>query len=286
MSKEVMKLVAEFDKRFTSMNGVDVPEKVSVPRDEWRALRDAIVQSLAQPSPVQDLHFFKQVLSVAIAGLYEHYKGDVLKTFSIRELQEVVDLSESLRPRRVEDIYKQMWVMLATSPAQPAVQGPVRIYDYVWPQRDEHKDDCVYACSYTPGHHLARGELLAVVHPSQLKNAYLQRDDEDTPLNVASLPAAQPAPVPRGMVLLPKRMTQAMRDVTDQEDWTWEDLLAAAEAITEDEYKEISTPPAEKSAPAAGGLFFDCGECPKITTGCENQCSKAAPDKGGAVCRL
>jgi hypothetical protein len=114
-----MKLVAEFDKRFTSMNGVDVPEKVSVPRDEWRALRDAIVQSPAQPSPVQDLHFFKQVLSVAIAGLYEHYKGDVLKTFSIRELQEVVDLSESLRPRRVEDIYKQMWVMLATPPAQP-----------------------------------------------------------------------------------------------------------------------------------------------------------------------
>ena len=76
--------------------------------------------------------------------------------------------------------------------AQPApVQEPVRIYDYVWPQRDEHKKDCVYACSYTPGHHLARGELLAVVHPSQLKNAYLQRDDEDTPLNVATPPAAQ-----------------------------------------------------------------------------------------------
>jgi hypothetical protein len=61
---------------------------------------------------------------------------------------------------------------------QPAQQEPVRIYDYVWPQRDEHKEECVYACSYTPGHHLARGELLAVVHPSQLKNAYLQRDDE------------------------------------------------------------------------------------------------------------
>ena len=88
------------------------------------------------------------------------------------------------------------WIAKQVKPAQPAVQGPVRIYDYVWPQRDEHKDDCVYACSYTPGHHLARGELLAVVHPSQLKNAYLQRDDEDTPLNVASLPAAQPAPVP------------------------------------------------------------------------------------------
>jgi hypothetical protein len=85
--------------------------------------------------------------------------------------------------------------LYTTPPAAQPVQEPVRIYDYVWPQRDEHKEDCVYACSYTPGHHLARGELLAVVHPSQLKNAYLQRDDEDTPLNVAAPPAAQPAPV-------------------------------------------------------------------------------------------
>lgn len=60
---------------------------------------------------------------------------------------------------------------------EPLADKPVRIYDYVWPQRDEHKEECVYACSYTPGQHLARGELLAVVHPSQLKNAYLQRDN-------------------------------------------------------------------------------------------------------------
>jgi hypothetical protein len=65
----------------------------------------------------------------------------------------------------LEGIYK---------PAQqePPTEEPIRIFDYVWPQRDEHKEECVYACSYTPGHHLARGELLAVVHPSQLKNAY------------------------------------------------------------------------------------------------------------------
>jgi hypothetical protein len=47
-------------------------------------------------------------------------------------------------------------------------------------------------------------------------------------------------PSPEGMVLLPKRMTQAMRDVTDTEDWRWEDLLAAAEAITEGEYNELA----------------------------------------------
>jgi hypothetical protein len=47
---EALKLAAEFDKRFTSMNGVDVPERVSVPRDEWRALSAAIKQSLAAPT--------------------------------------------------------------------------------------------------------------------------------------------------------------------------------------------------------------------------------------------
>jgi hypothetical protein len=45
--EEVLKLAAEFDKRFTSMNGVDVPERVSVPRDEWRALHTAIKQDRA-----------------------------------------------------------------------------------------------------------------------------------------------------------------------------------------------------------------------------------------------
>ena len=61
-----------------------------------------------------------------------------------------------------------------------------------------------------------------------------------------------PAPVPEGMVLLPKRMTQAMRDVTDTEDWRWEDLLAAAEAITEGEYNEIA---AAQPAPADTDLM-------------------------------
>jgi len=48
--EDVVKLAAEFDKRFTSMNGVDVPERVSVPRDEWRALHTAIKQALASPA--------------------------------------------------------------------------------------------------------------------------------------------------------------------------------------------------------------------------------------------
>lgn len=54
----------------------------------------------------------------------------------------------------------------------------VRIYDYVWPQRPEH--ECTYSCSYTPAQHLAKGELLAVVHPSQI-NGYLQREGDPAP---------------------------------------------------------------------------------------------------------
>lgn len=48
MSIEVMKLAAEFNRYFTSGNGVDVPARVSVSRDEWRALFDAIQQTEAQ----------------------------------------------------------------------------------------------------------------------------------------------------------------------------------------------------------------------------------------------
>lgn len=46
-------------------------------------------------------------------------------------------------------------------------------------------------------------------------------------------------------VQVPKRPTQAMRDVMDSEGWAWEDLLAAAEAITEDEHAILATPHTE-----------------------------------------
>jgi hypothetical protein len=78
----------------------------------------------------------------------------------------------------------------------------------------------------------------------QPDGAIIPVDPSELPADYFGAPPAQPAPVSKGTVLLPKRMTQAMRDVTDQEDWTWEDLLAAAEAITEDEYNEIATTPA------------------------------------------
>lgn len=65
--------------------------------------------------------------------------------------------------------------------------------------------------------------------------------------------AAQQAWPPEGWALMPLRLTQAMRDVVDQEDWTWGDLLAAAGAVTEDEYAIANAPepPVERAAEPA-----------------------------------
>jgi len=102
------------------MTGFDSKRKIAQDR-----LDDDDVQVYAQPAqPAVDLQFLKQVLSVAIAGLYEHYKQDVVSTFSLDELSEVVDLSEGLQPQRVEDIYKRAWEMLATPPASQPAQEP------------------------------------------------------------------------------------------------------------------------------------------------------------------
>ena len=51
------------------------------------------------------------------------------------------------------------------------------------------------------------------------------------------LASAPPAPqANKTHVLVPLRMTRAMQDVVSEEDWSWADLLAAAEAVTEDEF--------------------------------------------------
>lgn len=53
--------------------------------------------------------------------------------------------------------------------------------------------------------------------------------------------AAQGAAVPVGYALVPMRMNREMeRIVSDEDNWQWEDLLAAANAITESDYTAIS----------------------------------------------
>jgi hypothetical protein len=80
---------------------------------------------LVQPEPASglDLHFFKQVLGVAIAGVYDQYRQDILNTFSIEELAEVVALTEPLQSERVEHLYKKMWDMLSAAQSEPTCQN-------------------------------------------------------------------------------------------------------------------------------------------------------------------
>ena len=42
--------------------------------------------------------------------------------------------------------------------------------------------------------------------------------------------------VPEGFALVPIRPTKEMERVMQQEDWSWPDLLVAAEAVTEEQY--------------------------------------------------
>lgn len=65
---------------------------------------------------------------------------------------------------------------------------------------------------------------------------------------------------PEGMALVPLHMNQAMRDVTDGDGWTWEDLLAAAGSITEAQHAELAAGhPAEAPIPVGTVEEIDAG---------------------------
>lgn len=51
-----------------------------------------------------------------------------------------------------------------------------------------------------------------------------------------NIPLYLTAPIPANLVLVPLRLTRAMEEVFQQEDWQWADVLAAAEVVTEDQY--------------------------------------------------
>jgi hypothetical protein len=64
---------------------------------------------------------------------------------------------------------------------------------------------------------------------------------EKMPERAESFLAAPQQAIPSGYAIVPHRLTKAMDRVLSEDDWQWEDLLAAANAITEEEYQAIST---------------------------------------------
>lgn len=56
-------------------------------------------------------------------------------------------------------------------------------------------------------------------------------------------PARESSKIPQGYALVPIRTTRAMEEVFEEEGWEWANLLAAAEAITLEEYEEATSEP-------------------------------------------
>jgi hypothetical protein len=176
--------------------------------------------SYEQPAPAQqgqaiDVAFLRQVLSVAICGLFDHYKDDVLRVFTLDELQKVVDLSDALRPRQVEDIYKQAWLMLsappAPAPAQPeffthSVDAPYDWSEWVCPDPKGYLMKC---CDCGLVHEVEFGvvryqseterEDCEMVDDPNLQAVFRMRRSEqwspvDTAHRAGGLPVEQPEP--------------------------------------------------------------------------------------------
>lgn len=81
----------------------------------------SVQQAQTKPElPTVDMRFLKQVVGVAIAGLFEHYKNDVERAFDTATLREVAAATSSLVDQRVEDIYKRAWEMLSITPPRSA----------------------------------------------------------------------------------------------------------------------------------------------------------------------
>jgi hypothetical protein len=71
----------------------------------------------------------------------------------------------------------------------------------------------------------------------------------------ASQLALPAGPVPEGFVLVPMHLNAEMREVLSEEDWTWEDLLVAANAVTEEQYYAIQN--GDDSSPAVAQPVAD-----------------------------
>jgi hypothetical protein len=157
-------------------------------------------------------------------------------------------------PQQAEAVPKFVWGYAVRNPKEPGVPHKLAHYKT---QADAHA--CQFYCA----------EIIPLVaaapQQAEVTKTVATHDDTDLieqmlealrscsgvphwPALIPTINAArkrletpqQAEAVPPGYVLVPKRMTKAMEYVTEQEDWTWGDLLAAAEAITEAEYSEMA----------------------------------------------
>ena len=82
--------------------------------------------------------------------------------------------------------------------------------------------------------------------------AVLQRWGAAPALEATAAPA-----VPPGFTLVPLRLTRAMDEAISEEGWQWEDLLAAARAVTEEQYEASAQD--RLSQDEVREIFLECG---------------------------
>jgi len=67
------------------------------------------------PSPAPAEPDMRAVVAVAVTMLYESHPDDVLRTFTIAELDEIVRITEAMGSEQVEAIYKRAWDALSAT---------------------------------------------------------------------------------------------------------------------------------------------------------------------------
>ena len=58
-----------------------------------------------KPTQEENINLLRVAVMCAVAGLYEHYKDDVVSKFSIEELRDIVDTTQPFQDFTVEHIF-------------------------------------------------------------------------------------------------------------------------------------------------------------------------------------
>ena len=123
IDEATVKLAAEFNRHFTSMNGVDVPERVSVPREEWRELFAALAEQELALASVESASVTYKEVADAMNALY---MGDS-KQVQIAKEMENKKLYTSPQPAQQEPAWRTPGGIPRFKPQPaPMIRGDIR----------------------------------------------------------------------------------------------------------------------------------------------------------------
>lgn len=134
--KETLKLALEFNKRFISMNSIDVPERISVPREEWRTLFVAIQEALEEQPAQQGITLDGMTANeFALAELYAFQEAtgcdtaDQLKAQPQQEPETCANCKHNVYPYRNCDACTVQFDDPTTSNWEPKDEKPAQAAD-------------------------------------------------------------------------------------------------------------------------------------------------------------